>query len=39
MLNQTIASFTASNQVGEAIKSANAKKEKAAAKTKPSDEV
>jgi regulator of protease activity HflC (stomatin/prohibitin superfamily) len=38
MLNQTIASFTASNQVGEAIKSANAKKEKAAAKPKPSDE-
>jgi regulator of protease activity HflC (stomatin/prohibitin superfamily) len=38
MLNQTIASFTASNQVGEAIKSANAKKEIAAAKSKPSDE-
>jgi hypothetical protein len=37
MLNQTIASFTASNQVGEAMKSANAKKEKGAAKLKPSD--
>jgi regulator of protease activity HflC (stomatin/prohibitin superfamily) len=38
MLNQTIASFTASNQVGEAMKSANAKKEKAAAKPKSSGE-
>ena len=38
MLNQMITSFTASNQVGEAIKSANAKKEKGAAKPKPSNE-
>jgi regulator of protease activity HflC (stomatin/prohibitin superfamily) len=38
MLQQTIASFTASNQVGKAMKMASAKKEKSVTKTKPSDE-